>query len=941
MNQQQQQQHASIYRPPRPSLFDADRPDAFNLEAYMRSGPHDIPLQNTHNPQAASSPNLSATPSSSDAVQHSAGKSRQDQPAWAEMKTKAGKDRKRLPLACIACRRKKIRCSGEKPACKHCLKSRIPCVYKVTTRKAAPRTDYMAMLDKRLKRMEDRVIRIIPKESERPNVARAIVKPSSAAYATLQPKKRSAVEAFGPSIDSWAAAPASASDPRRYPDARGDDATDDATLLSEGAQSLPSPELQEHLVEVYFDYVYGQCYYLLHKPSFTRLRSLGKVPPVLLLAVCAISARFSTHPQLQTEPAFLRGEQWAAEAQRLALKRIDNPNVTILTVFLLLGLHTFGTCQGGRSWMLGGIAHRMAYALQLHKELEFDPMSSKSDQKVPFSFLDREIRRRTMWACFMMDRFNSSSSERPMFAREQYIKIQLPVREDLFQMELPGQTEMLDGSLPEATSDDSKLGILTPSQNLGVAAFNIRAIALWGRLVQYWNLGGHEQETHPIWAPQSAYAQLATQIEAFEKSLPPAMRYGATNLKTHSTEDTANQYLFLHIAYNQIVLFLHRYAFPATWPHKALPNMPTEFLATARKTAVSAASAISHLVADAMNYKVVVPFAGYSAYLSGAVLVHVVFSRPSQHEGRSKELLTHNIKYLTKLKKYWGMFYFLTESLKELYRQYADAAGMGTPNAEPRPGPKRVFQYSDWYDRYPRGVSQVYYEEPATKDAPTKEAVLSQKSDLQSVEDFFAQNPQPLGRQAHPSKRSRTKSQGNNNAARTSGSAHSVVTSNSPRSRSQAQNLEQVSYNQRNNGIDQIGLQSPSFGLPENLSQSLPPPNVTTDGLSQPSPQFMSQDATMQMQMPLSPFDMVMPALSGPEMHGGTWDMDLSGFTGDAFGDSENAWFMPFNVNMPDLSVPQDFGAFGPEVGNIGQPWSAPGSVGPTGATPGSGGSLQ
>lgn len=49
-------------------------------------------------------------------------------PAWSELKTKAGKERKRLPLACIACRRKKIRCSGEKPACKHCLRPDLPCV---------------------------------------------------------------------------------------------------------------------------------------------------------------------------------------------------------------------------------------------------------------------------------------------------------------------------------------------------------------------------------------------------------------------------------------------------------------------------------------------------------------------------------------------------------------------------------------------------------------------------------------------------------------------------------------------------------------------------------------------------------------------------------------------------------------------------------------------
>lgn len=102
-------------------------------------------------------------------------------PAWSELKTKAGKERKRLPLACIACRRKKIRCSGEKPACKHCLRSRIPCVYKVTTRKAAPRTDYMAMLDKRLKRMEDRIIKLVPKseqDASAANVVRGVVKPA-------------------------------------------------------------------------------------------------------------------------------------------------------------------------------------------------------------------------------------------------------------------------------------------------------------------------------------------------------------------------------------------------------------------------------------------------------------------------------------------------------------------------------------------------------------------------------------------------------------------------------------------------------------------------------------------------------------------------------------------------------------------------------------------
>lgn len=188
-------------------------------------------------------------------------------PAWADTKTKAGKERKRLPLACIACRRKKIRCSGEKPACRHCTRSRIPCVYKVTMRKAAPRTDYMAMLDKRLKRMEERVIKVIPKgeTEEKAVVPRAIVKPSASA-SVQGGKKRGAEEAFGPQIDEWAHSNSNTGAPKGQ-------TSDDNRVNVEGAECLPSLEIQEHLSEVFFECLYGQSYHLMHKPShMKRLR---------------------------------------------------------------------------------------------------------------------------------------------------------------------------------------------------------------------------------------------------------------------------------------------------------------------------------------------------------------------------------------------------------------------------------------------------------------------------------------------------------------------------------------------------------------------------------------------------------------------------------------------------------------------------------------------
>lgn len=275
-------------------------------------------------------------------------------PSWSDMKTKAGKERKRLPLACIACRRKKIRCSGEKPACKHCLRSRIPCVYKITTRKAAPRTDYMAMLDKRLKRMEERVIKLIPKESlaSVSSVGRAIVKPAVLATPVKTPgsNKRAAEEAFGPELEEWVKAkPPHPSEELPAMQTKGHDAEENK-LMTEGAESLPSKEIQEHLAEVYFEYVYGQAYHLLHKPSFMRKLNAGTVPPVLILAVCAVSARFSTHPQLRSEPAFLRGENWASVAREIALKRYDTPNILILIVYLLGIACRSGRCRTSQSF---------------------------------------------------------------------------------------------------------------------------------------------------------------------------------------------------------------------------------------------------------------------------------------------------------------------------------------------------------------------------------------------------------------------------------------------------------------------------------------------------------------------------------------------------------------------------------------------------------------
>ncbi|KAJ9269918.1 transcriptional regulator family: Fungal Specific TF [Paecilomyces variotii] len=680
-------------------------------------------------------------------------------PPWSELKTKAGKERKRLPLACIACRRKKIRCSGEKPACKHCFRSRIPCVYKVTTRKAAPRTDYMAMLDKRLKRMEDRVIKAIPRDEPRDlaSIGRAVVKPAPPGQTPKAPKtaqkKRSADEAFAAELDEWTRGPkTTAPDPIpanrniRQPDASG--------LLTEGAEFLPPMEIQEHLAEVFFDCVYGQSYLLLHKPSFMRRLKAGTIPPVLILAVCAVSARFSTHPEVSSEPAFQRGENWANPAAAIALSRHDEPNITILTVFLLLGLHEFGTCHGGRSWSFGGQALRMAYALQLHRELDHDPLGQNNSKTSEISFTDREIRRRTMWACVLMDRYNSSGSQRPPIGNEKFLHIQLPVKESHFQMEIPGPTEDLDGNVPNPVPEG--YGQLSnPKDNMGVSAYIIRAIMLWGRIVDYLNLGGKKKDPHPLWSPESGYSRLKRQIEEFSASLPSFLAFTLENLQNHAAEKVANQFLFLHMIIHQNVLFLNQFAIPLSPGVRPPKDMPKAFLSDAGRAAVEAAHHISLLIDRASGYLLTVPFAGYCAYSASTVHIWGIFSKNAQLEARSKENLRHTYRYLNKMKRYWGMFHYMVESAKDRYRQFADAAIKGTVAHQSRQG-SPMFQYGDWFDKYPHGVAQTHWQDLETnmKKETGEDAVMAQRPDLQSVEEFFA-SLSPTPRTGPPRKQAR------------------------------------------------------------------------------------------------------------------------------------------------------------------------------------------
>ena len=758
----------------------------------------------------------------------------------------------------------------------------------------------MGMLDKRLKRMEDRVLKIVPKTSAE-TVPRAVLKPAPAAAQNknASSKKRVVDEAFGHDLDGWATEDGQKTEAYQQPKTG---TGDERRTAVDGADALPTKDVQEHLAEVFFEYVYGQSYFLLHKGRYMVDLKAGNVPPYLNLAVCAVSARFSTHPKLQTDPPFLRGEQWSKPSQEIALSVFDTPNINTLIVLVLLCLHGFGCCQGGRAWMLSGMAHRMSYALRLHKDPEYDGLGTEKGNKL--SFVDREVRRRAMWACFCLDRFTSSGTERPMFAGERYMQLTLPVRESMFRNEIPGPTEGLNppetpvpGAIQDGVSTDAK-------SNMGISAYVIRVIALWGRINDYMNQGGRVmEENYALWSPKSTWAGLRNQLNDFIATLPTRLQYTRENLEVYSAEGVANAFLLLHVAYHQCVIFLHRYGFPNIAVFDHMKGQPPEFSEAGRQRAQEAANSLSDIFAEAMKYRMVFPFAGYAAYVSSAVHLYTAFSKDEKIASASKARLTSNVQYLTKMKRCWGMLHFLTENLRDIYRVHLDAAQRGVPmGPEDSGGRRAVYQYADWHERFPRGVKDENLEPKAGPPKPQRKGLGGAKpSDLQSVDDYMtSKGKSGTSKQSAPPHKSarkdahRTNSGNNRNGPPTSHpSVHTTALSDRTRSPRSAD----------------IAETSPaSFGIPESYDRTQPHPGM--QNLSTPTSAYsmdLQQSIPPHMSMPQaafrndSPQDMAHPL---PGYPGHMMDMEwVQNHTyGDDFlapGPSAHAYNTNFSLNMP------------------------------------------
>ncbi|KAJ8104061.1 fungal-specific transcription factor domain-containing protein [Lipomyces tetrasporus] len=602
-----------------------------------------------------------------------------------------GGDKRKLVIACIACRKKKVKCSGDRPACGNCLRLNVPCQYPAVKNRGS-RFGYHEMLNKRLEMMERHIkppavgnisspyhasklsaSPSLPREHSDSNSSTStnVITPaanSSNAF-DLSTNSASAKQRLKRAADGTFKGLGSGVDP-----ATADDDVDSDLIHSLGDTvgsgdadsptrdrvqvnsvlanvNMPDFEIIHHLTELYFRYLNNQSYSFLHKPTFIPRLRAGQVNPLLVLAVCAVSARFSRHPQIMTQPRYSAGEPFLQEARKLLSQEFDEPTVETTQAILIMGFNDFCGLNGGRAAIYSGLSMRMAATLGLNKESD--------DQNL--SWVDREIRRKTWWSVLVFDRLAHSGPKRSFLLMEEECQIQLPSSDHAFLNNIPVVTELLTGEYPP---NDPEL----PRVSLDLPGYHVKSVIMWGHITSYVNMDRKKENFAP-WTEYSEFHKLEREIDSFYSSLPPHLVYSRDNLIALDATQQAGTFVHMHVCIQQSLCALHRCIYPYDHSNSKFEAPPISFIERSANKLTAAACAISGILNDTLQVEDVLPaaFVGFGAYNSATVHIVNAFSTDSAISMMAKKHLTVNLKFLVLLREYWAIAGGWCTTLKDRY----------------------------------------------------------------------------------------------------------------------------------------------------------------------------------------------------------------------------------------------------------------------------------
>ncbi|KXJ86109.1 hypothetical protein Micbo1qcDRAFT_36401 [Microdochium bolleyi] len=230
---------------------------------------------------------------------------------------------------------------------------------------------------------------------------------------------------------------------------------------------------------------------------------------------------------------------------------------------LMLGLYEWGQTRpkpgGLGAWMSIGGAIRLAQFLKLglvdQATTPSDTPNDHSSASDSHVILEREVRRRTMFGCFVLDRMLACGKGRVTMIQREDLSIQLPCSEDKFDLAI----EVNTGMLPRSSLEESDRRDVNDDS---VLSRFIRLVDIWGEISKYSSAGGRLTEKFPPWDSRTTFHQLNKRLQFFDASLPGAFKFSESNYRKHENHQASSAYVLLHVLRCISLIMLHREYIP-------------------------------------------------------------------------------------------------------------------------------------------------------------------------------------------------------------------------------------------------------------------------------------------------------------------------------------------------------------------------------------------
>lgn len=203
---------------------------------------------------------------------------------------------------------------------------------------------------------------------------------------------------------------------------------------------LPSPEILQELVELFFELIYPWAP-LFFKPSFVA-NMYAPERQVLLHGIVIIAFRFwrKTEPPPESRDAYVK-----ASREHILLKTIDACTLTSTQALTLLAMDSIGQGQGPRTWNVMSMLVTAAKHLNLSKTPSPASIETNTplvrnedpDEGLNSSAVETEERRRLFWVIYSIDRLSSVSHGQPGGTDTKSIRLPYPVDEEEWGQTVP------------------------------------------------------------------------------------------------------------------------------------------------------------------------------------------------------------------------------------------------------------------------------------------------------------------------------------------------------------------------------------------------------------------------------------------------------------------------------------------------------------------------